>query len=912
MATKTEQDKWRRVDIPFTEGVNEATAVTNLPLSGMLQLNNWRFTKAGDRIEKRDGLGTAIVDTATTGAKDYFGYHTYTDSSSNFCQILVTEDKIWRKVGAAAWASIHTWTTTLAHPVKIYEVQGKQFIMTEIDNRCILEDGTDVQVGITAPATVPTLVSSFASTLLAEDMAVITDWTDDDQGSAASSQATFDSKSTMRLLCTGSSGDIARRYRTVSNIGSEYVIDFNIYFNTVGIYPNNDHFELSMNNGKIKLSVRIDRNDVYVYSGEFWVSCGLTIKQDTWLNFKIYVNSKTEDDEYCEIYKDDVSCGHYNVGELDLTDEDDAPSDLDWDNLSFPCGVKDEANAGKLQLEAYGDTASTDIYIDHLNVADSDGGKLLGVVRYAVTYRRNSGNYPGESNPIKSLVGAATHTGSGLDDMTTGGTYTGTKDRTFRVQIDGTGTPDTIKWSDDEGVTWHAETMAIATTTYIRYGIELTFGATTGHTSGDYWAFTCQSITVSAVHQKVTLSGIPTSSDSQVTQRRLWRTIGNGSRFYFLATINDNTTTDFVDNIPDNALGSAVYEDADIAPTHKFPIWWDDRMWTFDDDENIGYYSRANVPDAFHTNLNTSKRWVSFRYGDSDDKIMGVIPYQSYLYVFKRKSVFFLRKTLGGAYGRYRVEHVKGCIAPWSLCLIGGYIMYLSERGWELFDGCNCMPLEFSIPLNTTFSTIDKSQTDYITSVNYENKNEAWLYMPDRTGGNSAICAVVNYVKGKFYTFTFHKTVSCLSLARNSSSVEKLYVGTRDAYLYEADSGTRDATTSVTATARTGWLMYRDYVHIRRMEIEYEAPSANTIKLDPYMNFDVTSKGQRSLSGSTPATATDRSIRLPIKAFEEFGLRGRYFSLKLVNDENIGSDVKINWAAIYHTPIALKGEIKGD
>lgn len=47
------------------------------------------------------------------------------------------------------------------------------------------------------------------------------------------------------------------------------------------------------------------------------------------------------------------------------------------------------------------------------------------------------------------------------------------------------------------------------------------------------------------------LSQIPVSTDSQTTNRKLWRTSANGAIFFFLDIIHDNTTTTYVDKIAD-------------------------------------------------------------------------------------------------------------------------------------------------------------------------------------------------------------------------------------------------------------------------------------------------------------------------------------------------------------------------
>lgn len=96
-------------------------------------------------------------------------------------------------------------------------------------------------------------------------------------------------------------------------------------------------------------------------------------------------------------------------------------------------------------------------------------------------------------NGIKSVsktVGAIAFTGSGLNDMTNGGNFTGTVDRQFVVEIDGTGTPDTFKWSKDGGATYEATLVPITGSDQtLAEGITIKFEATTGHTLGDKWEF---------------------------------------------------------------------------------------------------------------------------------------------------------------------------------------------------------------------------------------------------------------------------------------------------------------------------------------------------------------------------------------------------------------------------------------
>lgn len=933
-------------ELKFDRGVDEVSAVTDPPIGRLVTMNNWRFSDDGDRIEKRNGV-TEIAGSSTFGAKDVFGYHTYYDSSSNFCQLTITEDAIWRKVAAGSWTSIHTWASTLAHPVEVHEIQGKQIIVTEIENIMILPAGTKVALGITAPATLPTLTLAYDANILDEDMANISDWNDDDAGGGATTQVTFDSKSCMKFLNGSSTGDISRRYRTLAELGPEYTFETSIYLDDVESINNNNYFMITIYNGKVRFQMRIDSAGLDIYDGDNrehvtyntdrprirsrrhsqrleyqfgmisrrthpvtnpsgtggvnfrrYASFNLGdsvftaskqtvhLEEDKWYTLKIHVDSNNPGEEVADVYIDGVHQGQ------------------------FSCAYKDTATPGKVEVALYGDTVNTTAYIDWIKMSNVNlGGKLKGSYRYGVTYRRG-GNYPNESNPILAIVGTASLTnGSGQDDLTSGGTYTGFEDVTVRVEIDTATTTDTIKWSIDAGTTWQSTLMPLTTTMYLPYGIELIWGAVTGHTLGDYWEFTCDALTVDAAWQKVALSSIPTSSDSQVTQRRIYRSLPGGSTYYLVTTINDNTTTTFTDNIPDTMLGQAMNEDNDPAPLGDASEWWDNRLWIVDKDENIAYYSKTDIPDSF----DTSSRFVSFRRGNVNEKTTQLKEYKDYLYAFKKTSVSYISKRLDGAYSVRSACKGYGSIAPWAVLEVYGLLCFVSHRGWEQFNGERSYPTLFSKPIRTTLKTIDKTNLKYITSVHLSLRNEIWLSIPDRTGSASAITCMCNYMKREagFYTFSFSKTPSSLNVIEDSGYAEQLVMGTRDGYVGTCESGTQDFGINITATARMAWIRFPKYANFRLAEFEYQAPTANTILLDPYINLDKDSAGQRDLTGKTP-TSTDQSLRFPIKDDLGFDLRGKYLALKFTNAENVGDTIKVNYAIGFYRLMPRKGKIEPD
>ncbi len=91
-------------------------------------------------------------------------------------------------------------------------------------------------------------------------------------------------------------------------------------------------------------------------------------------------------------------------------------------------------------------------------------------------------------------VSAATLSGSGLNDLTPGGTHTYSGDVNYKVQVDGVGSPNTFKWSDDGGTTWDAATVAMTGSAQtLNNGVTVTFAAITGHTLANSWTFTAYS-----------------------------------------------------------------------------------------------------------------------------------------------------------------------------------------------------------------------------------------------------------------------------------------------------------------------------------------------------------------------------------------------------------------------------------
>ncbi len=84
------------------------------------------------------------------------------------------------------------------------------------------------------------------------------------------------------------------------------------------------------------------------------------------------------------------------------------------------------------------------------------------------------------------------------------------------------------------------------------YTYKITFVTADGETEGG-----TTSATVNPSSQKIDLTAIPLGA-SGVTQRKVYRTVASGSQHKFVATIADNATTAYTDNLADGSLGANV------------------------------------------------------------------------------------------------------------------------------------------------------------------------------------------------------------------------------------------------------------------------------------------------------------------------------------------------------------------
>ncbi len=228
-----------------------------------------------------------------------------------------------------------------------------------------------------------------------------------------------------------------------------------------------------------------------------------------------------------------------------------------------------------------------------------------------------------------------------------------------------------------------------------RVGIDAPVAAPTvalgaaGNLNGAYqWRVTFQSAThesspgpvstkLTAVNQAVNLTVIPTSTDTQVTARNIYRIGGIVPSWQFVGIINDNITTTFTDNIADLNLGSGLTFFRD-PPPNAITGWVEHKQRIFGFVGNQLQFSNYQEPEGWNP-LN------AFNIGSSSN-IQALGSTGSILLVFKDAQTFGL---LGESLADFIVVPVfrKGTIAPDSVVSAEGLVFWLADDGVRYSDG---------------------------------------------------------------------------------------------------------------------------------------------------------------------------------------------------------------------------------
>lgn len=340
---------------------------------------------------------------------------------------------------------------------------------------------------------------------------------------------------------------------------------------------------------------------------------------------------------------------------------------------------------------------------------------------------------------------------------------------------------------------------------------------------------TATSITPAA-SKRINLTNIPVSASSRVTARKIYRTVGDGSTFKLLTTINDNTTTTYEDNTPDSGLGADIENDNDAPPAAHYIISHKNRMWYVTDNSSTLWASKALHPEAVPSDY----YWDIGR--DDGDIITGLAVNLGALIIFKKYSTWVLTGDIPFGTGAdmvlEKVNPTIGCISFKTIAPAGNDLLFFTPNlgvqrlhriilaTTESFDAES-----LSDKIETTINGLNADYLSISHAVVYNHRY--YLFVPIGTSQKCNTCLVLdlrrlnpeieNTIAWTIYD-NYNFACSCLFLG---SGGEALYAGSNqgDGYTYQLESGNNDDGAPIEAYAITKYFDLGSFIHVKKPEL---------------------------------------------------------------------------------------------
>lgn len=236
-------------------------------------------------------------------------------------------------------------------------------------------------------------------------------------------------------------------------------------------------------------------------------------------------------------------------------------------------------------------------------------------------------------------------------------------------------------------------------------------------------------------NRKVTLTNIPLGPLG-TTNRKIYRTVGGGSALKLLATLADNTTTTYTDDIADGSLTDDYPAVTDDMPKGKFIKIVRERLLVANDPNstpNRIYYSNPWLP---HFIQGTSNEDFLDITPDDGDVITGIALFLGSLSVFKRNNIRKVNMDSADV-ETWLVEDpisFEGCPSPYSICQTPYGIVYQGWNHWYLFNGA------LSTPIIDQFNVRHDIRTAYLgsTVAFWHNESLYAAYVSEEGGSDYA------------------------------------------------------------------------------------------------------------------------------------------------------------------------------
>jgi len=417
---------------------------------------------------------------------------------------------------------------------------------------------------------------------------------------------------------------------------------------------------------------------------------------------------------------------------------------------------------------------------------------------------------------------AVVFTGSGLDDGTSSGTYTGNGDIEYKVVIDLAAATDTFEWFKDN-VSQASGVSITGAAQLLDNGLSITFVATTGHTLNDQWVFHPATVITADNHCDFETYINTVLITNNVNPPFQWDGTGNSA----LMTVPPGLTKARAVSQFQNYTFLANVLVSGVAYPSRF------------------YWSEIRTIDSWD-----AADWIEVAKEDGQEitaiKVLG-----DRLIVYKERSIHVVAFTGDRTtpFLVYKTNSPVGCIAPFSIQELDNGHIFLTYDGIYFFDGNNSFKV--SDRITTTLLGLNRTKLDEAVSLYQRDKNRYWLSVASSGSGTNDTIIVWDAANNAFSKYNGINASGMADVIKDKVE-ERPYFADYLGFVYRGDTGIDDypsnSVTAIDSYYATNWKNFVDVVNQKRIPHIYTYYEiANTVLTLSYA-YDFDTGEERSLT----------------------------------------------------------------
>lgn len=237
-----------------------------------------------------------------------------------------------------------------------------------------------------------------------------------------------------------------------------------------------------------------------------------------------------------------------------------------------------------------------------------------------------------------------------------------------------------------------------------------------------------------------------------VNARKIYRrSAGSSGDYKLVTTVNDNTTTTFLDQVTDANLGAVAPTDQGVPPLWKYSVTHQERVWAVSPtNPSYLYYSELGNPFVFKAN-----NFILISDGDGE-VITGLGVHANMTVIFKENSVWLIYQpdTDPTNWIRIKSNSKYGACSHHAQADYEGLKMFLGKRysktaGFLTLNGADTQPTATDLLATSVQSDVksDRIEPDVFMFRNnalsracgIEYKNKLWFSVPHDASTNNRV-----------------------------------------------------------------------------------------------------------------------------------------------------------------------------